>query len=132
MTETQRLSLIPNYCTAPIFGPFLLRPTGWMHHDAIWYSGRPRPRPYCARWGPSFPQKRGQSQFSAHVRCGRTAGWSKMSLEVDLGLVDRVRWGLGTQLPLKKGAGHSHPTHFRPMSIVAKRLDGSRCHLVWR
>jgi len=36
-----------------------------------------------------------------------------------------VRWG--TQLPLKRGTA---PT-FRPMSIVAKRLDGSRCHLVY-
>jgi len=24
------------------------------------------------------------------------------------------------------------PPNFRPMFIVAKRLDGSRCHLVWR
>jgi len=24
------------------------------------------------------------------------------------------------------------PTNFRPMSIMAKRLDGSRCHLVRR
>jgi len=22
--------------------------------------------------------------------------------------------------------------NFRPMSVVAKRLDGLRCHLVWR
>ena len=27
-----------------IFGPFLLWPNGWMHQDAIWYGGRPRPR----------------------------------------------------------------------------------------
>jgi len=27
---------------------------------------------------------------------------------------------------------HSRPPHFRPLSIVAKRLDGSRCHLVRR
>jgi len=24
------------------------------------------------------------------------------------------------------------PLHFQPMSIVAKRLDGSKCHLLWR
>jgi len=38
---------------------------------------------------------------------------------------------MGTQLLLpKKGA---EPPNFRSMSIVAKRLDGSRCHLVsWR
>jgi len=33
---------------------------------------------------------------------------------------------MGTQLPLKRDTA---PT-FRPMSIVTKRLDGSRCHLV--
>jgi len=31
--------------------------------------------------------------------------------------------------PLK---GHSPHPNFRPMSIVAKRLDGLRCNLVWR
>jgi len=30
--------------------------------------------------------------------------------------------------PLK---GHN-PPNFRPMSVVAKWLDGLRCHLVWR
>jgi len=28
--------------------------------------------------------------------------------------------------------GGTAPPNFRPMSIVAKRLDGSRCHLVRR
>jgi len=40
---------------SPIFRPFLLWPNGWMHQDATWYGGRPRPRPHCARWGPSCP-----------------------------------------------------------------------------
>ena len=32
-----------------------------MDEDATWYGGRPRPRPHCARWGPSsHPQKRAQ------------------------------------------------------------------------
>jgi len=38
-----------------IFGPCLLWPNGWMHPDATWYGGRARPRPHCARWGPSSP-----------------------------------------------------------------------------
>jgi len=38
-----------------------------------------------------------------------------------------VRWGPSS--PSSKGA----QTHnFWPISIVAKRLDGLRCHLVWR
>jgi len=34
-----------------------------------------------------------------------------------------------TQLPSPKGA---QPPNFRPISVVAKRLDGLRWHLVWR
>jgi len=37
-----------------------------------------------------------------------------------------VRWGPSSP-PLKGTA-----PNFRPMSIVAKRLGGLRCHLVWR
>ena len=51
--------------------------------------------------------------------------------EVGLGPSDIVLDG-DRDLPAKRG-GHSSPSHtFRPMSIVAKRLDGSRCHLVQR
>jgi len=39
-----------------------------------------------------------------------------------------VRWGPSC-LPLKRG--RSSP-NFRPMNVVAKRPDESRCHLVWR
>jgi len=35
----------------------------------------------------------------------------------------------GDPVPPKKR--HSTPT-FQPISIVAKRLDGSRCQLLWR
>ena len=67
----------------PIFGPCLLWPNGWMDQDATWYhGGRPRPRPQCARWGPSFPPKQ--------------------------------------------------PPIFWPISVMAKWMDKSRCHLVQR
>ena len=46
---------------APIFGPFLLWPNGWMHQDATWYGGRLQPRGLCVRWGPSPPK------FPVHV-----------------------------------------------------------------
>jgi len=75
--------------------------------------------------------KRGWSpQFSAHVYCGQTAGWIKMALgmEVGLGPCHIVHDGDPAPLP-KKGA---EPPNFRPMSVVAKRLDASKCHLVWR
>jgi len=32
--------------------------------------------------------------------------------------------------PSKREGAQQPPTNFRPMSIVAKRLDGSRCHFV--
>jgi len=35
----------------------------------------------------------------------------------------------GDPAPLPKEA---QPPNFQPMSIMAKRLDGSRCHFVWR
>jgi len=52
------------------------------------------------------------------------AGWIKMKLgmEVGLGPDHIVRWGRGSPPQI----GHS-PPNFWPMSVVAKRLDGSRC-----
>ena len=56
--------------------------------DATWYGGKPWPRRFCVRWGPSTPpEKSGQSsQFSAHVYCSQTAGCIKMSLDMEVGL----------------------------------------------
>jgi len=81
---------------------------------------------------PCPPPKKGaqRPQFSAHVRCGQTAGWIKLPLGMDVGLGpgDFVLDG-DPASPIKKGA---QPPNFRRMSIVAKGLDGSRCHLVGR
>ena len=38
---------------------------------------------------------------------------------------------MGTQFPSPKKGAQS-PPNFEPMSVVAKWLDGSRCHLVQR
>jgi len=69
-------------------------------------------------------------QFSARVYCAQTAGWMKMPLGVEVGLdpSDIVLDGDPAHPPQK---GDRAP-NFRPMSIVPKELDGSRCHLVWR
>ena len=63
------------------------------------------------------------------VHCGQTVGRIKMKLgkQVGLGAGHIVLDGDPASLPPK---GHS-PTHFQPMSIVAKQLDVLRCHLVW-
>jgi len=74
---------LPQRVTAPIFGPYLLRPNGCVDQDATWYG--------C----------------------------------IGLGIRDIVLDG--TSSPSTKGA---QPRNFRPMSVVAKRLDELKCHLV--
>ena len=104
-----------------------------MDQDETWHGGRPRSRPHCVRWGPSSPKRSTASQFLAHVCCGQTAGWIKMLLGTEVGLDpgDIVLDG-DPPPPPKKNRGIAAPfTLFGPY-IVAKQLDGSRCHLAWR
>ena len=63
------------------------------------------------------------------VYCGQTVGLIKMKLgeQVGLGPGDIVLDGDPASLPQRGTA-----PNFRPMSAMAKRLDGLRCHLVWR
>jgi len=73
-------------------------------------------------------------QFSAHFYCGQTAGCIKMPLGMEVGL-SPGDFGLdGDPAPLPKGRrrpGAESP-NFRPMAIVAERLNGSRWHLARR
>ena len=67
-----------------------------------------------------LPKKRAQPpQFSAHVCCGQTAGWIKTSLGMEVGLDPR-------HIVLDGDPAHPKRAHpnFRPMSVVAKQLDG--------
>ena len=58
-----------------------------LYQDTTWYGGRPHPTPHCVRWVPSSPSPKGHiPQFSANVRCGQTAGWTKMPLGMEVGL----------------------------------------------
>jgi len=79
----------------------------------------------------SLPKKRVKPppKSSAYFYYGQTAAWIKMPLGTVVGLClrDIVRWGPSSPSP--KG---TQPANFRPMSIVAKRLHGLRCHLVRR
>ena len=103
-----------------IFGPCLLWPNGWMDQVHIVLDGDTTP----------LPQKRGQRspQFSAHLYCDQTAGCIKVPLGMEVGL-SRGDCGLdGDPVPYPKRGGA--PPDFRPTSIVAKRLHGSRRHLV--
>jgi len=87
----------------PIFGPYLLRPNGSTDQDVTWYGGRPRPRRLGDRWGPRSPSPKGRrappKKNSAHVYCGQTAGWMKLVLGMEVGLIPSD-FVMGTQSPL--------------------------------
>jgi len=68
-------------------------------------------------------------KFLAHVYCGQMTGWIKMPLGREVGLNPRDIV-LDVLAPLPEKA--AEPPNFRPMSIVARRLHGSRCHLACR
>jgi len=65
------------------------------------------------------------------VYCDQTVGWikTKLGMAVGLGHPDNTVVDGDPATPSQKG--HS-PHNFRPVSVVAKRLDASRCHLVRR
>jgi len=114
----------------PNFPPILLWPNGWMHQDGTWYAGRPQPKQIWVRWGPRPLLKRGGDP----IFCPRLL-WPNCCM--DQGATwycgrprptrHCVRWGPSSPFP--RGA---QPPNFRPLSVVAKGLDGLRCHLVWR
>ena len=81
---------------------------------------------FCVRWRPSSPP-----QFSAYVHCGQTAGWIKTTLGTKMGLgPGHIVLDGDTALLHKKGL--SPRPNFRSISVVAKRLQGPRCHSVRR
>ena len=92
--------------------------------------------PHCVRWGPSSSPPKGAEppRFSAHICSGKMAGWIKMPFgqggrpQVGLSPSDIVLDVNPAPLP-QKG---TEPPNFRPIPVVAKWLDGSRCHLVQR
>jgi len=93
-----------------------------------------------------FPKRENSPQSSAHVYCGQTAAWIKMPLGMKIGLGPGhiVLDGGPAPPPPKDGTWfggiprpsdvvlHGDPAppkrctapSFRPMTIVAKRLDG--------
>ena len=119
-----------------IFGPCLVWSNGWMDQDATWYGGRPQPRRLCVRWRPrsTVPKKGAEPppQFLAHFYFGQTAGCIKMPLGMDVGLSPGDVALDGDPVLLLNKSAEPFPPNFRLMFIVAKRLDGSRCHLARR
>ena len=81
--------------------------------------------------GTQLPPPKGHSpQFAPYICCSQMSGWIKMPLgmEVGLRLGDFVLDGDTAPIPQKAGRA----PNFWPMSIMAKQLGASRCHLVWR
>jgi len=101
----------------------VLWPNGCMDQGATWYWGRPPSRRHWVTGGPSSPLKRGTPppsfrpvcMYEDTIWCGGRPQPRRHC----------VKWGFSS--PRK---GHSTPTTFWPMCIVAKWLDGSRCHLI--
>ena len=109
----------------PIFGPFLSRPNGWMDQDATWHGGTRGPT--------TPPQKWGGAPFPIFVPCLLWRnGWMDEGGTWHAGgpwpRPHCARWGSSS--PPQKG--QTSPPNFRAIFIVAKRLDGSRCHLACR
>ena len=103
-------------CVHIICGPCLLWPNGWMDEDVTWRGGRPRPRPRCAIWGPSSPSSGKKAQ---------PFNFWPMSVVANI-VLDANR------APPPTGHSPLSFPNFRSMSVVAKRLDGSRCQFVRR
>jgi len=79
------------------------------------------------------PQKAGgaPSPISGPCLLCQMAGWINMAVGMQVGLGPGLIVVDGDPATLlKKGA--EPPPNFRPISIVAKRLDVPRCHLVRR
>ena len=76
-----------------------------------------------------LPKTEAEPPIFGRVYCGQTAGWIKMPLGREIGLSPSDIVLDGDPAPLRQ-KGRS--PNFRPLSIVAKRLDGSRWHMVRR
>jgi len=100
-----------------------------MHQDATWYGGTPQPGDFVLDGDPASFPKRGRSPNFRPMSIVAN-GWMDQGgtcMEVGLGPSHTVLDG--DPAPITK-KGQSHP-NFRPIFIVAKRLDAPRCHLVW-
>jgi len=121
----------------PIFRPYLLWPNGWMDQDAAWWDplkivplhGRGPSDIVLDRDPAPLPQKGAQPPIF-----GRCLLWPNSWMDQDATWLRRQAWPrphcarLGPSSPRKK----EHSPNFWPMSVMAKRLDGCRCHLVGR
>jgi len=61
MLSDRCLSCVPCLSVCPVCDVGVLRSNSWMDQDETWRAGRPRPWPYCVRWGLSYiPAPKGE------------------------------------------------------------------------
>jgi len=115
----------------PLFVPCLLWPNDWMDQDGTWTEVGLSSGDFVLDGDPlSTSQKGGGApKFSAHVYCGQTTGWINMALGMQAGLSPGDFVLDGDPAPSLKKRRRPLP-NFRPISIMAKRLHASTCHLV--
>ena len=101
-----------------------LWPNGWTDQDDTWRAGRARPWPHCISWGPSSPSPNGAQPPIFGIYLLRPNGCMDQDV-TSYGARPRPGDFVldGDPAPLPK-RGAEPPPNFRPMFIVAKRLDG--------
>ena len=128
--KTVRPMLSDRCLSCPVCDVGVLWPNGWTDPDETWQAGRSLPWPHCDRLRSRSPSlKEAQAPIF-----GPYLLWTNGSMDQDATWLEGrprpkrhcIRWG--PRFPSQKGG---RDPNLRPMSIVAKRLDGIRCHLIW-
>ena len=124
----------PKGAKPPIFGPCLLwcgQTTGWIKMPLGMQVGI-GPRHIVLDGDPALPSPKGGGATIFGPCLVWPNGWMDEDATWQGGRPQPKRhcvgWGPSSPFPKR---GRSLP-NFRPMSIVATRLHGSRCHLAWR
>ena len=130
----------PKGHSPPIFGSYLLRPNGCMYQDVTWIKMSLGmevglgPGDFVLIGDHALPSPKGGEAPLPKKKFGPCLLWPNGWMDQDAtwheGMPQPRRLCyMGTQ-PLPQKGAEPLP-NFRPISIVAKRLDASRCHLVW-
>jgi len=90
-----------------------LWPSGWMHQDATWYGGRPQPSDFVLDGDPApLPKNGAEPPIFDPCLLGPN------------GCMDQdAAWYGGRPRP-RRHCIKNTASNFRPMSVVAKQLDG--------
>jgi len=102
-----------------------LRPNGWTDQDETWHAGRPRPWPYCVRWGPNSPSPKGHSPHPI---------FGPYLLRPN-GCIDQDATWYGGRPRLGRhvlNGNPARPLNFRPMFIIVIVIPLKHCRGVRR